>query len=365
MTRFETLERFNYEQLLQFYDETTGLKGFICVHNTKLGPALGGTRVWFYENEEEAVRDVMRLARGMTYKAAAAGLNLGGAKAVIWATKENYTKMRNDGVLEEAFWRAFGRNVESLNGRYITAEDVNTRTSDMAYINKETNHVAGLEGKSGNPSPITALGTYYSIKASFKHQTGSDSLIDKVIAVQGAGNVATTLCEMLYKDGAKILISDLPKLAQDRIDFIVNNYGATFIDPDILMEQPCDCFAPCALGEILNEESINKLKTKIVAGAANNVLQSIEKDGQLLHDKGIIYAPDYVANAGGLINVYHELHGYNLEKVKIDVEKIYNRVFQILEESKRTNVPTSKIADLMAERRIQMVSDVCRGYLGE
>jgi len=363
MANFEYLEKYGYEQLLQFHDAETGLKGFICIHSTKLGPSLGGTRVWFYENEDQAVKDVMRLARGMTYKAACAGLNLGGAKAVIWSTKENYDKMRMDTVLEEAFWRAFGRNVQSLNGRYITAEDVNTKTSDMAYINQETDHVSGLEGKSGNPSPVTAYGVYQALKASMKNHFGTDDLNGKTIAVQGAGNVATSLCEMIYKEGGKILIADLPEYAQDKIDNIVNNYGGTFVDPNEIMEVECDAFAPCALGGILNPDTISKLKTKVVAGAANNVLEDITRDGQLLHDKGITYAPDFVANAGGLVNVFHEIHGYDRDVVMSEVEKIYGRTEQILRESKEQNIPSAKVANQMAEKRIEMVSNVRRGYL--
>jgi len=358
MNTFEMMEKYGYEELLQFHDDVTGLKGFICIHNSKLGPCLGGTRVWFYENEDEAKMDVMRLAKGMTYKSACAGVNLGGAKAVIWCDKDKYQAMREDGVLEEAFFRAFGRHVNSLNGRYITAEDVNTRLSDMDYINMETDYVTGLAGKSGNPSPVTALGVFYSVKAAMNQAFGTQDLKGKKFLIQGVGNVSTTLCKMIHEEGGELIVADLPEFAQARLDFVVKHYGAKVVSTDEIMGLEADCYCPCALGGTLNPETIANLKVKVVAGAANNVLEDIERDGQLLHDRGIVYAPDYVANAGGVINVYHELLGYKEENVKADVAKIYERITQIIKESKEKNIPTAKVADLMAERRIEMVSKV-------
>lgn len=358
MKKFDYMEKYGYEQLVYFHDRNTGLKGAICIHNTVLGPALGGTRLWMYDDEDDAILDVLRLARGMTYKAACAGLNLGGGKAVIIGDSK---ELKKDTVRREAFWRAFGRYVESLNGRYITAEDVGTCTADMDYINCETNHVTGLSGTSGDPSPFTAYGVYKGLKAAVKEAFGSAKLDGKVVAVQGLGNVGYHLCKHLHEDGAKLIVTDMDA---ERIERVVNEFGATAVGLDEIYDVECDVYAPCALGASVNDNTIPRLKCKVIAGAANNVLKDPEKHGQMIHDMGIIYAPDYVINAGGLINVYQEIKGYNKETVMRNVDLIFDRIREIIRTSIDTNRPTYIIADEFAERRIEMMKNVNSIQLG-
>ncbi|WP_408021609.1 Leu/Phe/Val dehydrogenase [Siminovitchia acidinfaciens] len=338
------MAKHDYEQLLFCQDEESGLKAIIAIHDTTLGPALGGTRMWTYDSEEAAINDALRLARGMTYKNAAAGLNLGGGKAVIIGDPK---KDKN-----EEMFRAFGRFIQGLNGRYITAEDVGTTVEDMDLIYEETNFVTGISsafGSSGNPSPVTAYGCFVGMKAAVKEAFGSNSVAGKTVAVQGVGNVAFELCRHLHEEGAKLIVTDINKEAVNRA---VEAFSADPVDPNDIYGVDADIFAPCALGAIINDETIPQLKAKVIAGSANNQLKD-SRHGDMIHEKGIVYAPDYVLNAGGVINVADELHGYNQERALKKVETIYNNVEKVINISKRDRIPTYMAADRMAEERIE------------
>ena len=354
MDKFGYMQKYGYEQLCFFHDKSTGLKAITAIHNTVLGPALGGSRFWNYAHEDEAIEDALRLARGMTYKSALAGLALGGGKTVIWGDP---AVLRKDPIKREAFWRAFGRYLEGLNGRYITAEDVGTSTQDMVYVNMETDHVVGLPGRSGDPSPYTARGVFKSILACCKHVYGSDDLTGKVVAVQGVGNVGYYLCRYLHESGAKLIISDIK---QESIDKVVNEFGATVVEPNAIYGIECDIYAPCALGATANDETIPQFKCKILCGGANNVLKDASVHAKALQDRGIIYAPDYLANAGGVINVSYERAegGYNEEASLRDVDFIYTRMLDILTISKETGRLTYQVADELAEKRIEAVRNI-------
>lgn len=358
MKKFDYMEKYGYEQLVYMYDRNTGLKGAICIHNTTLGPALGGTRVWEYEHEDDGIYDVLRLARGMTKKAACAGLNLGGGKAVIFG---NSKKLRVDTVRREAFWRAFGRYVDSLGGRYITAEDVGTSPEDMNFVKMETDHVVGLPATSGDPSPFTAWGTYKGIKACLKEAYGSAKLEGRTVAIQGVGHVGAYLAEYLHAEGAKLIIADID---EERLAAVAAKTGAKIVGINEIFEQECDVFAPCALGAVINDETLSVLKAKIIAGAANNVLSDSAIHGQKVHDMGIYYAPDYVINAGGLINVYQEIIGYDKEAAMRQCDLIFDRIREILRVSKETDTPTYLVADRMAENRIEMMRNINSIYIG-
>ncbi|MBN9653602.1 leucine dehydrogenase [Halobacillus litoralis] len=344
MKIFSYMQEYDYEQLLFCQDEQSGLKAIIAIHDTTLGPALGGTRMWTYASEDDAVEDALRLAKGMTYKNAAAGLNLGGGKTVIIGDPKTEKN--------EEMFRAFGRYIQGLNGRYITAEDVGTTVQDMDLIHEETDYVTGISpafGSSGNPSPVTAYGVYRGMKAAAKEGFGTDSLEGKTVAVQGVGNVAFTLCRHLHEEGANLIVTDINKEAVQRA---VEEFGAKAVDPDDIYSVDCDIYAPCALGATINDETIPQLKAKVVAGAANNQLKET-KHGDILHEKGIVYTPDYVINAGGVINVADELHGYNKDRAMKRVETIYDNVSRVFEISRRDNIPTYAAADRMAEERIE------------
>lgn len=351
MKIFDYLEKYDYEQLIFCQDRTTGLKAIIGIHDTTLGPALGGTRIWNYESEDEAILDVLRLSKGMTYKNSAAGLNLGGGKAVIIGDPEK--------IKSEELFRTFGRYIEGLSGRYITAEDMNTTTQDMAYINEETDFVVGLEGKSGNPSPVTALGVFRGILSAANEVYGSDDLTGKTVAVQGLGAVGYAVCKYLKEAGAILYVTDIRK---DSIERAVNDLGAIAVAPDEIYNIDCDIFAPCAMGAIINDFTIEQLKCKIVAGSANNQLAD-EKHGEMLMEKGILYVPDFVINSGGVINVYEELKGYNKDRAMKRASAIYDAVKKVIEISKRDNIPTYKAAERMAEERIAGMSKVNTVYL--
>ncbi|MCT2537501.1 branched-chain amino acid dehydrogenase [Aquibacillus koreensis] len=346
MEIFHYMETYDYEQLVFCQDKHSGLKAIIAIHDTTLGPALGGTRMWTYQSEEEAIEDALRLAKGMTYKNAAAGLNLGGGKTVIIGDPK---KDKN-----ESMFRAFGRYIQGLNGRYITAEDVGTTVNDMDIIHEETDYVTGISpefGSSGNPSPVTAYGVYKGIKAAAKEMFGNDLLEGKTIAVQGVGSVAYTLCEYLHQEGAHLIVTDINK---DAVNRAVEAFRAKAVDPNDIYSVDCDIYAPCALGATLNDDTIPQLKAKIVAGAANNQLKE-KKHGDLLHEKGILYAPDFVINAGGVINIADELIGYNQERALKRVETIYDNLSRVFEIATRDNIPTYVAADRMAEERIESV----------
>ena len=354
MDKLKYMEEYGYEQLCFFHDKYTGLKAIVCIHNTVLGPSLGGTRFWNYATEDEAAEDVLRLARGMTYKSALAGLALGGGKAVIIGDP---AKLRKDPTRREAFWRAFGRYINGLSGRYITAEDVGTSTQDMVYVNMETTNVVGLPGRSGDPSPYTALGVFKSMQACCKHVYGDKSLKDKVVSIQGVGNVGEHLVNILHKEGAKMLITDVNK---KKVDELVAKYGATAVGIDEIYERECDIYAPCALGATVNDETIPKLKCKIICGGANNVLKNPQVHGRALQEKMIYYAPDYLANAGGVINVSYEKAegGYTEQAVLRDIDRIYFRMLDILRISEETGKLTFETADEMAEARIESVRNI-------
>ncbi|MBH0168536.1 branched-chain amino acid dehydrogenase [Fictibacillus sp. 18YEL24] len=344
MEIFKYMETYDYEQMVICQDKQSGLKAIICIHDTTLGPALGGTRMWTYETEDAAIEDALRLAKGMTYKNAAAGLNLGGGKTVIIGDPK---KDKN-----EEMFRAFGRYIQGLNGRYITAEDVGTTVEDMDLIYQETQFVTGVSpafGSSGNPSPVTAYGVYRGMKAAAMEAFGTDSLEGKVIAVQGVGHVAYTLCKHLHEERASLIVTDINKEAVQRA---VRDFGAKAVEIDEIYSVDCDIFAPCALGAIINDDTIPQIKAKVIAGAANNQLKET-RHGDAIHEMGIVYAPDYVINAGGVINVADELNGYNRDRAMKKVETIYDNIASVIEISKRDNIPTYLAADRLAEERIE------------
>ncbi len=354
MKKFEYMEKYGYEQLVFFHDEATGLKGITCIHNTQLGPSLGGTRLWNYDNEEEATIDVLRLARGMTFKAAAAGLNLGGGKTVLIGDAEK--------VKSEAYFRGLGRYVQTLNGRYITAEDINVGTKDLDFVNMETDYVVGLAHKSGNPSPKTALGVFHGIRASLKEVFGSSKIEGKTFAVQGAGQTGDFLIGYLREAKAKKIY--YTEVNEKHIKKINEKYpDVEFVEPDDIYGLDVDVFAPCALGAVINDKTIKQLKCKIVAGTANNVPEDEEKHSQALKDKGILYAPDFVINAGGLINVYHEIQGYNEANADNDIVKIYDRLISIYEIARENDVHTQQAALMFAEERIKLISRVRSNFV--
>lgn len=346
MKIFDYMEKYDYEQLVFCQDATSKLKGIIGIHDTTLGPALGGTRIWDYETEEDAIMDVLRLSKGMTYKNAVAGLNLGGGKAVIIGDPNK--------LKSEELMRAYGRYVESLGGRYITAEDMNTTTKDMSIINDETNYVVGLEGKSGNPSPVTAYGVFRGLLAAAEEAFGTNDLTNKVIAVQGVGAVGYSLCKHLHESGAKLIVTDIKK---EYIDRAVKDFGATGVAPNEIYGVECDIFAPCAMGAIINDFTLEQLKCKVVAGSANNQLAE-DKHGNILEEKGIVYAPDYVINGAGVMNVYEELQGYNEQRAMSRAAGVYDNVKKVIEIAKRDGIPTYKAADRMAEERIQRIGEI-------
>lgn len=348
---FALLTEHQHEQLSLFYEPSSGYRGLIAIHDTTLGPALGGTRFWNYRSDREALIDALRLARGMTYKAAVAGLNLGGGKSVIIG--DNKTTRR------EALFRAHGRHIESLKGRYISAEDVGTSTQDMEYIHAETTHVVGLIGKSGDPSPVTAFGVYRGIKACAKHRWGNESLSGRTVALQGCGNVGFYLAQLLHKDGARLMVTDIDAVKVQRV---VNEVGAQAVKPDDIYGVEADIFAPCALGGVINDETLKQLRVEIVSGGANNQL-SEERHGDALEQKGITYAPDYVINGGGLINVNAELNGWTMERARNKAGEIYDTILRVFEIAKEEGIPTYKAADRLAEQRIAAVAKVRQNFV--
>lgn len=353
MNVFDEMKTKEHEQVIYCYDRATSLKAIIAIHNTVLGPALGGCRMWAYDNEAEALNDALRLSRGMTYKSAAAGLNLGGGKAVIIGDAKT--------MKSESLFRAFGRFVQSLSGRYITAEDVGTQVSDMEWVRMETDYVTGIAralGGSGDPSPVTAFGVYHGMRAVTKKVYGSDSLQGRCIALQGVGQVGFYLIGHLLSAGAKVVAADID---ETRIKQAAAQYEAlTFVPPNEIYDVACDIFAPCALGGTVNEKTIPRLRCKIVAGSANNVLENEDTDGPRLLDRKILYVPDYIISAGGLINVANELEGYNRKHALSKAAGIFNIVSQLLDIAEEENISTLKAANAMAERRIQSIGHLKR-----
>ncbi|MCF8330608.1 MAG: leucine dehydrogenase [Crocinitomicaceae bacterium] len=336
-----------HEQVLFCNDSATGLKAIIAIHNTVLGPALGGTRMWTYSNEIEALNDVLRLSKGMTYKNSISGLNLGGGKAVIIGDART--------MKSEALFRRFGKFVESLAGNYITAEDVGISPSDMNWVNMETNHVAGLPGKSGDPSPVTAYGVYMGMKACAKVQFGSDSLEGKTIAVQGVGHVGEYLVKHLAAEKANVVITDIH---EETLKRVANEYGVKVVAPNEIYDVPMDIYAPCAMGATINDETLSRLTCSIISGAANNQLAIEQKHGLEVMNRGIIYAPDYTINAGGVINCFSEVEGLSSEWAHTKAGEIYTTILNIIHRSKEANIPTYQIANKMAEERIAAVGIV-------
>ncbi len=343
MAVFNHPEFENHEQVVFCADAETGLRAIIAVHSTALGPAVGGCRLWQYESDEAAINDVLRLSRGMTYKNAMAGLPLGGGKSVIIGDAKT--------IKSEALFRAFGRMVHRLSGSYYSAEDVNITTGDIMIVNKETPYVAGLEGKSGNPAPFTALGTYRGIKAAALHQFGTDNLAGKTVAVQGLGSVGFYLCEHLHNEGAQLIVTDIN---QDAVQRAVSQFGAVAVGLTDIYAVDADIYAPCALGATINDDTIPQLKARIVAGCANNQLKEA-RHGDVLRQKGILYAPDYVINAGGIINVAFEMRpqGYSAEGSTTKVMAIYDTLLTIFRRADAEQQSTSVVADLMAQEIIK------------
>lgn len=334
----------NHEQVVFCNDKDTGLKAIIGIHNTVLGPALGGTRMWNYESEWDALNDVLRLSRGMTFKSAITGLNLGGGKAVIIGDAKTQKTPE--------LMKRFGEFVHSLSGRYITAEDVGMTTEDMDLVREVTPYVTGIsesKGGAGNPSPITAYGVFMGMKAAAKFAYGSDILEDKVIYVEGIGNVGEALVEHLTNEGAKVFISDLNR---ERLEYVRDKYKAAIYEGDNLYGEAMDIYAPCALGATVNDETVHQLKAKVIAGAANNQLADEQKHGTMLRERGIVYAPDFLINAGGIINVYAELENYGKHEIIRKTENIYNTTLEILNNADANNITTHQAAFDIAQARI-------------
>ena len=339
------MDIYEHEKVVFCNDKETGLKAIIAMHDTTLGPALGGTRMWKYSSEEDALRDVLRLSRGMTYKAAISGLNLGGGKAVIIGDSSKDKS--------EKLMRKFGQFVETLSGRYITAEDVGMSTKDMEYVRMETKHVTGIPqsmGGSGDPSPVTAYGVYMGMKATAKFLWDNEDLDGKRIVVQGIGHVGEYLVKYLSDEGANVFICDINS---EKLEKVKSKYGAKIIDNDSILDFDMDIYAPCALGGILNPYTIDRLKCSIVCGGANNQLQDEERDSLHLKNKGIIFAPDFLVNSGGLINVYSEIKGYNKEKSLEKTKEIFNTTLDILNKSKAEGISSYTAAMNIAKERIQ------------
>ncbi len=354
MDIFEQLSQYGHEEVVFCRNDDVGLRAIIGVHNSTLGPALGGCRYYNYASEAEAVRDVLRLSRGMTYKAAVAGLDLGGGKAVI---------VGDPAMKTEALFRAFGRFVDSLGGRYITAEDMNTTVEDMDNIRRETRWVTGsaaAHGGSGDPSPVTAWGVFHGIRACLEVVYGSPDLAGRTIAIQGVGNVGYWLAKYLHESGAKLMYADI---SSRRIKRVVDEFGGQVLEGDEFFRAQADVLAPCAIGGIINARTIPMIQAPIIGGGANNQLDDETRDGAAVSERGIVYAPDYVINAGGLINVYSELKDYPREKAMQDAANIFNTVKQVINKARAESVTTIQASNRLAEERMEAVARVKRMYV--
>jgi leucine dehydrogenase len=343
MEVFDKLSKYDYGELHFKLDKSTQLRAIVAIHDSRLGPALGGCRFIEYDSDDAAITDALRLARGMTYKAALAGLAHGGGKSVIVKPKRHFDRV--------ALFSAFGRFIEDLRGHYITAEDSGTGLEDMEIIRTQTKNVTGIDpshGGSGDPSPFTALGVRRGIEACVKFKLGKSDLKDVHVAVQGVGHVGYHLCKELHAQGAKLTVADVDKLKSERAK---REFGASITTIDEVANVECDVFAPCALGAGINDTTIPQLKAKIVAGAANNQLAE-PRHGDDLHARGIVYAPDYAINAGGLVNVAQEVKGYDAQKSRERTMEIYNTIWEICDRSKKLGAPTYKVADIMVEEKL-------------
>ena len=340
----DMMTQMNHEQLVFCNDKETGLKAIIAIHDTTLGPALGGTRMWNYDCDNDAIIDVLRLSRGMTFKAAITGLSLGGGKAVIIGDSST--------LKTEALMRKFGEYVNSLGGKYITAEDVGMSASDMVHVKKETDFVTGIPvemGGGGDPSPVTAFGVYMGMKASAKYKWGSDDLNAKKILVQGVGHVGENLVKHLTEEGADVFINDINIANLKRVSEF---YNCQTVEGNLIYDLDVDIYSPCALGATINDTTIEQFKCEIVAGAANNQLLNEDKHATMLQENGILYAPDFLINAGGLINVYSEINGYDREKAIARTRKIYDTTLEIFSKSEEENITTHQAALKLATERI-------------
>lgn len=344
MSVFGAVDFDAHEQVTFFHDKETGLKAIIAIHNTNRGPALGGCRIWPYPDEQQAIRDVLRLSRGMTYKAAMANLPFGGGKAVIIADSHRDKS--------PALLRAFGRCVEKLDGCYITAEDVGTSVEDMVFIRETTSHVVGLPGGSGDPSPFTAIGVYDAICSAVLYRLSKSNLKGVKVAVQGLGHVGYHLCKLLAESGAQLIITDIDTELQERV---TREFKAESVSPEKIYNVEADVFAPCALGAIINDVTLPQLKCVIIAGSANNQLEC-HAHGEVLAEKKILYAPDYVVNAGGLIDVYYEGPNYDVEVVRSHVRGIHDTLLDVFHKAEELKISTSEAADLIAEERFRTTS---------
>ncbi|PJA96748.1 MAG: leucine dehydrogenase [Ignavibacteriales bacterium CG_4_9_14_3_um_filter_34_10] len=356
MNNFELLSANGHEQLVYCLNEESGLKAVIAIHDTTLGPALGGTRMINYSSESEAVSDALRLSKAMTYKAAVAGLNFGGGKAVIMKSEKTEKS--------ELLFRTFGKFVDGLGGRFIAAEDMGTDVKDMEFVRMETKYVTGISkaiGGSGDPTPVTAYGVYIGMKASANQKWGNDSLRGRKIAIQGAGQVARHLSEYLYNEGAELYITDIDN---NKIKRLLEMIKATVVSPEEIYDVNAEIFSPCAIGGTINLQTIPRLKCEIVAGGANNQLQNENTDGKLLLDKNILYAPDYVINAGGLINVANELEGYRQDRAMKQAENIFSILKRVFTVSADKNIPTNEASARIAEERLQSISKIRNIYSG-
>lgn len=351
MSIFDTLKETEHEQVIFCYDKETGLKAIIGIHNTNLGPALGGCRVLPYATEEEAITDVLRLSRGMSYKSAIAGINLGGGKSVIIADPKKHKT--------EGLFRSFGKFVDTLEGRYITAEDVNTSVEDMDFVRMETRYVTGIDkalGGSGDPSPITAWGVFWGMKAAWERKTGRKEFKDVTVAVQGVGHVGYHLCRFLNEEGARLIVCDMN---QEAVNRVVTEFNATAVGVNEIYDVTCDIYAPCALGATLNETTIPKLKCCVVAGAANNQLK-MESDADELLKRGILYAPDYLVNAGGVISVYNEFTGITSNEYSMNMaqRRIYSTSMKVYDKAEKEGISTHLAANRIAEERMNMAANI-------
>jgi leucine dehydrogenase len=337
----EKVTNTDHETVLIGRDAESGYHGIIAIHNTSLGPAVGGTRFWNYVSEEEALTDALRLSHGMTYKNALAGVPLGGGKSIIIGD--------NKAANREALLHAHGRFVDTLQGRYITAEDVGTSPADMEIVRRETRYVAGLLGGSGDPSPFTARGVFRAIQASAKFRWNSDELSGVTVALQGCGNVGYNLAKLLHEAGAKLIVTDVD---ENNLSRVVDEMAVATVQPDEIFRVPADVFAPCALGGVINDQTIPQLQVQIVSGAANNQLLE-ERHGAMLRERDILYAPDYVANAGGVLNGCRELFGWKAEDSLLKIDEIYDTTLRIFESAEAQGLTTNKAADRLAEERLR------------
>jgi len=356
---FAELAKRDHEQVVFCRDEISGLRAIIGIHSTVLGPALGGCRMYPYKSERDALIDVLRLSRGMTYKAAVTGLNLGGGKCVVIGDPKSDKS--------ELLWRALGRFIEGLNGRYITAEDAGTTMDDMEHIRMETSWVVGISralGGSGDPSPVTALGVFSGLRAAVEMVYDRSSLDGLTVAVQGCGHVGHYLIGHLVRAGAKVVTADVDSETLGNTLEEYKGYGVTSVHPDEIYDVECDIFAPCAMGGSINAQTIPRLKCKIVAGAANNQLESEKTDGKQLQEKGILYAPDFIINAGGLINVANELEGYNQERALKQATAVYDILKRVLQRGTGDNIPAHRAANNLAMDRIESLGRIRRTWTG-